>query len=340
MNKIQHILIIMILLESGCSIQTEELEYDINYQPVIEKINYNSDSLILYELSNPYKQQKNEETEFRGIDSYSCTIDSINGLEINMSFGFMSGQTFTIQIQNDTLLTKHRSWGCTSHEDFRYETIQQEIILNSPINNLVDSITGYISYVGLQDIEHKIQEWESYGENSDWLVNLKPQIARINGQFKLRIYNNQNDYSHEYDRSVIYRKKQFKSDLYDAKEENPDSLNCSRMNLELLPKGLLDIKSIRKLNLEANNLENLDFNELAALPNLERIYLGWNKFRKFPLNLTKNKNLIYVNLRGNPIESIPIEELLNSNIRYLNLKGSKLDRTKIQELTHKMKVEI
>ena len=340
MNKTYYILIIIILLVSGCTELTEEIEYDIVYQPLIEKINYNPDSLILYELSSPYRQQKMKEIEFRGIDSYSCRIDSINGLEINMSFGFMSGQTFTITIRNDSLITNHRSWGCTSHESFKYETIQQEITLDSPINTQVDSIIGRISYIGRQDIQQKIDQWESYGENSDWLKNLKPSIAKINGQFKLKVHKHQSDHSNEYDRTFLYRKKQFAAELIEVAETKSDSISCKGMRLNDLPKEISKLKSIEILNMEGNKLNQLDYKKLTKLPELKKIYLGWNSFKEFPQNLTKNKNLRYVNLKGNPIESLPIQDLMKSKIKYLNLQGSKLSPNNLKELRTKMKVEI
>ena len=335
------ILILLLSLLIGCNYDQNELIYNIETKPELKNIPFVKDSLVLYELTNPYQKEKGDELiEFRGIDNYRCSFDSIDGLNIRMSFGFMSGETFSITIKDDSLSTNHRSWGCTSHESFRYETIQQKLTINTKNYNTADSIIGHINYVGIQDVEHKIKQWESYGEDSEWLKNLKPRIAKMNGYFKFKIFKSENENSNEYDRSVLYRKKQFNQDLNEIRISKSDSLNCSRMRIKNLPHEIYSLNQITKLNLEANNLSKLDFIKLTELPNLQKLYLGWNDFKDFPLNLTKNKNLIYVNLRGNPIESIPIEDLLNSNIKYINLKGSKLNRENVKILETKMKVEI
>lgn len=338
--KYKHSISILIFLTlSGCKeVNTNYIKHEVT----IEEMVYNPDSLLLYELKIPtFNEEDRDKREWRGIDSYSCTYDSIEGLKIKMFFGIMNGETFYINYDNnDSLKTNHRSWGCTSHESFRYKTVKQELKLNTINFQESDSIIGYINYLGIQDIEHKIKEWESYGENSNWLKGLKPKTAKVQGYFKLKIFEDEMEYSKEYDRSVLFRKKQLSEDINKIKKDDLDSLNCSRMRISVLPEELKNLKSISKLNLEGNNLKNTDFKELLALPNLNKIYLGWNGFKDYPINLNYNKNLTHINLQGNPIEKIPIDELLSSKVEYLNLKGSKLNREELKVLESKMKVEM
>lgn len=341
MRNKQYISILIILTYVGCKEVKSDYIYDIKHKATIEELSYNADNLVLYELINPdLNEEDNGLRKWRGIDAYSCTFDSIDGLRIEMSFGMMNGETFYLNYNHDSLKTNHRSWGCTSHESFRYETVKQELKLNTINFSDSDSIIGYINYIGIQDIQHKIKEWESYGENSNWLKGIKPKVAKIRGYFKLKIFEDEMEYSEQYDRSVLFRKEQLSKDIYKVKKDNLDSLNCSRMRISVLPKEIKNLKSISKLNLEGNNLKNVDFKELLSLPNLNKVYLGWNGFKYFPKNLNLNKNLTYINLMGNPIEKIPIDELLGSNVEYLNLQGSKLKKEELRVLETKMKVEL
>lgn len=340
MRNKQYISILLIFTYLGCKkVKTNQI-YDIKHMAKFEEVSYNVDSLIFYELIDPNNNKEYKDSpKFRGIDSYSCTYDSIDGLKITMNFGMMNGETFYLNVRNDTVYNNLRSWGCTSHESFRYETVKQELKLNTRNFSELDTIIGYINYIGIQDIQHKIKDWESYGGNSNWLRGMKPKTAKVQGYFKLKIYEDAFECSEEYNRSIIFRKKQFSEDIYKVKKGNLDSLNCSRMRLSILPEELEKLKSISKLNLEGNNLKNVDFEELLSLPNINKVYLGWNGFTEFPKNILSNKNLIYINLIGNPIEEIPIEDLLKSNIKYLNLEGSKINRDELKLLETKIKVE-
>lgn len=341
MKKLYQISSIILLIAFGCKNGQNELKYEIDSKPKISNLLYNKDSLILYDLISQNNEDYTvEQIDYRGIDYYNCYYDSTKGLSIIMSFGFMSGETFYINYENDSLRTNFRSWGCTSHESFRYQTIKQKLILNSDNFKELDSIIGYITYEGIQDIEHKIKELESYGTNSDWLKELKPKKAKVEGYLKLKIFNDQMEYSNEYDRSIIYRRNKFKIDIEDIMKYKYDSLNGSGMKISSIPNELKSLNSITILNLEANQLKNVDFKELSNLNDLQKIYLGWNGFIEFPKNLTTNKKLKYVHLKGNPIESLPIEELLNSNIEYINLKGSKLNRTDLKMLETKIKIDL
>lgn len=336
MKNLLPFFIIITLIVLGC---TQKNEPDSVHNVSIGKIIYKPDSLVLYELTSPYqKEKKSSDIEWRGIDSYSCYYDSIDGLKISMNFGEMNGETFFINYRNDTVKTNLRSWGCTSHESFRYETVKQVLRLNTSNVSEADSIIGYIDYVGIQDIEHKIKDWESHGGNSNWLIGMKPNTAKVNGYFKLKIFDDDFEYSEEYDRSIIFRRKQLIADIKKIKKGNLDSLNCSRLNIDTLPRELFDLKSIRILNLEGNKIIDVDFKELSSLPNLNKLYLGWNGFKEFPKNLASNKNLTCIDLMGNPIEKIPIKDLLKSNVKYLNLSGSNVKEEELKILASKMQI--
>lgn len=332
MNSKTYIILAFLSL-GGCKYDSTRKEVPASKNIEYELIKYDEDSLILYQKFIPNIKINQSETEFRGIDYYSCYYDNENELNIEMSFGIMNGETFYINSNKMSFSTEIKSWGCTSHESFSYRTLHQKFVLNS--SNVInqDSIIGYVEYEGIQDIESKRKELENHKLDKSWLENLKPSIIKIRGNFKLKIYKHQSDQSNEYDRAKLVRRSIFEKELEKAEEYKIDSLSLKGLHLDTFPPEIKSLTQLKILNCEANNFENFDFSELAQLKNLETIYLGWNGFKEFPMNIDQFEKLETIDLRGNPIKRLSTNFKVNSNWKLINLKGNKLEENDIITLS-------
>ena len=194
------IIIISVLLINlhSCKERISNENSSFNYKAEKLKTSYNIDSFVFYENSK-YVDDENNYNE-RGIDMYYCYYDSINGLNVKMVWGFMNGETFHLSIKDDTLKTNLSSWGCTNHERFQYQTLEQTLRLHTYDFENSDTLIGYINYKGIQDVDRKIKEWSSSNKNAEWLKHLKPEIATIRGYFKLKLFDDISDkYVRDYD---------------------------------------------------------------------------------------------------------------------------------------------
>ena len=159
-----------------------------------------------------YKNTKNRDEKIelnkRGIDAYHCYFDSVHGLDVRMVWGFMNGENFQFSILNDSLKTSHRSWGDTRYEWFKYKTLDQALKLETFDFENTDSLIGYIYYLGIQNIDKKIREWSDCGADTEWLYHLTPDTAKIEGYFKLKLFDDIKDqYITEYNRMHFNKKR-------------------------------------------------------------------------------------------------------------------------------------
>ncbi len=100
-------------------------------------------------------------------------------------------------------------------------------------------------------------------------------------------------------------------------------LSLFKCELNILPREILKIKSLKNLALRRNNLENLPKN-IGFLSNLEYLDLRLNNLKKLPSAIGLLLKLKNLNLSSNNLVEIPdsIGELLM--LKNLNLKNNKL----------------
>ncbi|MDR6845618.1 hypothetical protein [Flavobacterium granuli] len=128
--------------------------------------------------------------------------------------------------------------------------------------------------------------------------------------------------------------------------------------IDYIPKEIGNLKSLKYLGLEKNNLEEipkeigllnnltvlaLDYNNLKTLPmgiynlqNLQNLLLSNNAFEYLPEDIGNLKSLKRLNLENNKLKFLPksIENL--KNLIRLNIKGNEISEAKIIELKKKL----
>ena len=110
---------------------------------------------------------------------------------------------------------------------------------------------------------------------------------------------------------------------YIKEEDKITGLSLFKCGLNILPREILKIKSLKNLALRRNNLENLPKN-VGFLSNLEYLDLRLNSLKKLPRAIGLLLKLENLNLSSNNLVEIPdsIGELLM--LKNLNLKNNKL----------------
>ena len=143
----------------------------------------------------------------------------------------------------------------------------------------------------------------------------------------------------EYDRWLMISKEKYSRSLLDVKTNGDRALFATNLNLESIPNEILQLDSIKSLDLSHNDLAEYDFSKLDKMERLEWINLSTNGLTSFPKGITELKHLKKLILSHNRIENIPVQELLRSNIEYINLIGNELPDTTLNKLKSKMEVK-
>ncbi len=119
------------------------------------------------------------------------------------------------------------------------------------------------------------------------------------------------------------------------KEINIPLCNIGNKGLELLSK--IEIKDLKRLILEKNNITNINVLEISNFPNLEKLYLNNNKISDITvLQKVKFEKLENLNLSQNEITDINVLEKVNFPL----LKKLKLNNNKISDINVFSKVKL
>lgn len=88
-------------------------------------------------------------------------------------------------------------------------------------------------------------------------------------------------------------------------------VDLSENDLTAIPNVILKLSNLQELNLSVNNLTEL--NNLEELQNLQILNIGMNKFKTFPIEITKLKKLKMLEIWWNDIRTFP-EEFYENNV--------------------------
>ena len=100
-------------------------------------------------------------------------------------------------------------------------------------------------------------------------------------------------------------------------------LDLSAMGITGLPKEIMDMQELYRLELDRNNLTILPL-EVTRIPSLEYLSLNYNKLKTVPPELANLKRLTWLYLYGNAIDSLPAGIGGLSALRYLVLDYNNL----------------
>ena len=100
-------------------------------------------------------------------------------------------------------------------------------------------------------------------------------------------------------------------------------LNLATCNLETLPAPIINLKNLKTLALEHNELTALP-TAIQRMTNLRAIYLEGNRFSEFPSVLADLPSLEYVNLKENEITRLSSEVCKCERLRMLVLSRNPL----------------
>lgn len=106
--------------------------------------------------------------------------------------------------------------------------------------------------------------------------------------------------------------------INDAKEKKLESLNLSRLELEVFPEDILNLTHLQHLHLGSNKL-NLIPDKINALKNLITLDLSNNEVESLPINIGKLSMLRHLYLTNNKLRMLPpsIGDLSNLFCLYL-----------------------
>jgi hypothetical protein len=99
-----------------------------------------------------------------------------------------------------------------------------------------------------------------------------------------------------------------------------DYVNLDRNEIEIFPRELLNLKSLKWLRLNSNKLSSLP--DLSGLKNLRRIYLKANRFSSVPETLKDLPQLTDIDLSWNPIKEIPKWLAEKKGLKALSFTGT------------------
>jgi len=315
-----------IILFSSCDNEVKKIQQKSVFE--FEKIDYKEDSLVLYQEMN--RQVKYQVDTTRGIDYYNARIIE-DTIVIDLIYGFMEGNHLTIKVHPDSTNILMSSFGCTSISIYDFTTLSCNLQLDTSFLTR-DSIVGNIEFKAIESIKERLKyNEELFPDNYD------PLKISLNGMFKLKIDPTQA--RKEYDRWLMISKEKYSRSLLDVKTNGDRALFATNLNLESIPNEILQLDSIKSLDLSHNDLAEYDFSKLDKMERLEWINLSTNGLTSFPKGITELKHLKKLILSHNRIENIPVQELLRSNIEYINLIGNELPDTTLNKLKSKMEVK-
>ncbi len=316
----------------------ENSSLHINSLVAYEPMSFQLEELILYQkFCHDSIVSSNERFGRKSIDGYLACINE-EKLTLELVFGFMSGETFTIELFKDTFTTSNRSWGCTIHESYDYITRHQSLILNHSSLS-TDTLIGYIEYVGEMD-------WEGYknrmGIDEKDAQKESPCEVQIKGKFKVKLYPFCDDEKFSYALSYKYleRLEKWQSIRTSGHLDTMKYLSLSYMELIKLPDELQSMHSLKIIALEVNHLQTEALNDLKDLSSLESIYLGSNDLTSFPDILLSMPNLKELSLANNPISNLPISQLLKSGILRLDLIETNISEDQIRMIDDRISVKL
>jgi len=85
-----------------------------------------------------------------------------------------------------------------------------------------------------------------------------------------------------------------------------DFLNLKRNDIKTLPENIMDLKSIKDLNLSYNNLEGAqNFEFLAKLPKLYSLWLDHNKIKELPETIGELDQVRFLYIDHNELSQLP-----------------------------------
>ncbi len=144
---------------------------------------------------------------------YHCFYDNSAGLVISFDWGDgFSGESVKIEFKkNGQFKIALDSGGCGLFDSFNYLTQHQTLILSDTSLVIADTISAYIEYRGIQDIEgmkQRFKKYESglkmhYGIDSSYFDTLQPRIVSIIGSFNLPKCNHFDNSDLEYHKFII-----------------------------------------------------------------------------------------------------------------------------------------
>lgn len=123
------------------------------------------------------------------------------------------------------------------------------------------------------------------------------------------------------------------SKLHEAKERSLEELILENYDLEVFPTEILELESLRVLNLRNNRIVLIP-KEIDRLKNLEKLLLDLNNIETIPARVASLPNLKVLSLENNKIKEIPQKIGCLTKLTELRIHGNPLlePPTRIAEL--------
>src|SRR5687767_141485 len=192
---------IFLLCVFSCKIDGIRIENGLSNQIEFRPMAFDFDSLVGYELitENVHYGLDNKPLfgPISGVDTYKCWYEDDKKLKILMEWG--SGETLTLFIDGKTFTAKANAGGCGLYESYNFITEVQRLILNNSNSDIrEDSLIGYIDFEGIEDVEENKIRYEKHGMDVSYFQQHKPNVLKVKGYFRFKIFENEEDYSVEY----------------------------------------------------------------------------------------------------------------------------------------------
>lgn len=111
--------------------------------------------------------------------------------------------------------------------------------------------------------------------------------------------------------------------IYDMK--NIKTLSLEHNQIKVFPEEIGKLKSLKELFLNGSRIEILP-DSIGDLTNLEKLYLNDNELKKIPEAIGKLSSLDILVLSGNPIKIIPKSILALKNLSSIYLRNTKMNK--------------
>lgn len=119
-------------------------------------------------------------------------------------------------------------------------------------------------------------------------------------------------------------------------EQTEISINSKQ--LHALPRGLIELKNLEKLNLHTNKFTSIP-REVFSFKKLKELSIGYNQIDSIPLDIAMLTALERLYVSGNNLSSLPDTLLTLPNLKLISVRGNNFEGKILAELYEKYKAK-
>jgi len=200
-----------------------------------------------------------------------------------------------------------------------YLTLLTGSKLSIKLKKEILEITKWKKEMGLWSEEDQAIKRKTYLEDfNNKISQHKPGTTLHTASFK---YNGKDFINSK----VVVGINQFK-ELYESGEiYSVDHVNFDGWGLEFIPQEIFELKNLRTLSLEFNQIKNIP-DDISELKLLKYLYLCYNQLKELPESIGNLTSLKGLNLIHNNLSTLPKTMRNLKNLKHIYVRGTKIKK--------------